>query len=146
MTTVSHLGICVSDLERSLAFYTGALGFTATGEHTVGPDYGRLMEIDGVKLTSHFLTKDGVTVELLHYEHPGHTGDGTRRPLNALGLTHLSFRVDDCDEAAARIERHGGRVVDGTRTTIDLGGGLTLDFVYCTDPDGTRVELMRLPT
>jgi len=32
----------------------------------------------------------------------------------------------------------------GTRTTFDLPGA-TLDFVYCTDPDGVRIELMHLP-
>ena len=33
-TTFSHLGICVSDLERSLRFYCEALGFTAAESHT----------------------------------------------------------------------------------------------------------------
>jgi hypothetical protein len=33
--------------------------------------------------------------------------------------------------------------VRGTRTTFDLGES-ALDFVYCTDPDGVRIELMDL--
>jgi len=36
-------------------------------------------------------------------------------------------------------------VVPATRTTFDLGSA-HLDFVYCTDPDGTRIELMDLPS
>jgi hypothetical protein len=35
-------------------------------------------------------------------------------------------------------------VLPDTRTTLGQGAGL-MDFVYCMDPDGTRVELMRLP-
>ena len=37
----------------------------------------------------------------------------------------------------------GGAVVESSRTQIDLGGA-ALEFVYCTDPDGVRVELMDL--
>jgi hypothetical protein len=37
----------------------------------------------------------------------------------------------------------GGSIVESSRTTIDLGGA-ALDFLYCTDPDGVRVELMDL--
>jgi hypothetical protein len=35
-------------------------------------------------------------------------------------------------------------VVRTTRTTFDLPG-VRLDFLYCTDPDGVRIELMDLP-
>jgi predicted enzyme related to lactoylglutathione lyase len=64
--------------------------------------------------------------------------------VNKLGLTHLSLRVDDLDAVAADIARFGGTVLDDTRTTIDFHGA-RLDFVYCTDPNGVRIELMQLP-
>jgi lactoylglutathione lyase len=64
--------------------------------------------------------------------------------MNELGLTHLSIRVDDVSAVAATLEALGGTVVSGTRTTFDLPGA-PLDFVYCTDPDGVRIELMQLP-
>jgi lactoylglutathione lyase len=64
--------------------------------------------------------------------------------MNQLGLTHLSVRVDDVDAVAEAVDNLGGTVVEGTRTTFDTPGAL-LDFVYCTDPDGVRIELMRLP-
>ena len=66
-----------------------------------------------------------------------------RRAVNQLGLTHLSFRVRDVAGTAARMVELGGAVVESSRTTIDLGG-TALEFVYCTDPDGVRVELMDL--
>jgi catechol 2,3-dioxygenase-like lactoylglutathione lyase family enzyme len=143
-TTFSHLGICVSDLERSLRFYCEALGFTPAESHIVGDEFGRLMELDGVTLRSQFVRRDAMAIELLHFTAPGHVGVPDRRPMNELGLTHLSVRVDDVDAVAALVETMGGTVVAGTRTTVDIPG-TPLDFVYCTDPDGVRIELMHIP-
>jgi len=139
----SHLGICVSDLEESMRFYCDALGFELVQSHTVGAEFARLMELEDVVLQSRFVRRDGVSIELLHFDSPGHCGDGVRRPMNQLGLTHLSLRVDDLDGVALRIESLGGSVLRETRTT--LGASNALDFVYCTDPDGVRIELMHLP-
>jgi catechol 2,3-dioxygenase-like lactoylglutathione lyase family enzyme len=143
-TTFSHLGICVSDLERSVRFYCEGLGFAPAESHTVGQEFGRLMELDGVHLRSQFVRRDAVAIELLHYSVPGPIGDPVRRPMNQLGLTHLSVRVDDVDAVISTLESLGGTVVEPTRTTFDLSG-IPLDFVYCTDPDGTRIELMNIP-
>jgi len=143
-TTFSHLGICVSDLERSLRFYCEALDFAPAESHAVGAEFGRLMELDGVVLRSQFVRRDAMAIELLHFTSPDPIGDGARRPMNQLGLTHLSVRVDDVDAVAAAVERLGGTVVAGTRTTFELSG-TSLDFVYCTDPDGVRIELMNIP-
>jgi catechol 2,3-dioxygenase-like lactoylglutathione lyase family enzyme len=140
----SHLGICVSDLERSRRFYREGLGFDEVGAHRVGREFATLMELPGVDVDSVMLARDGVTVELLGYRAPGHVGEPVRRPMNQLGLTHLSFRVEDVDAAASAVERAGGVVIGVTRTTLDTAS-VTLDFLYCTDPDGTRIELMCLP-
>ena len=144
-TAFSHVGVCVSDLERSRRFYCGGLGFDEVGSHHVGDEFASLMEVPGVDVDSVMLARDGVTVELLRFRAPGHVGEPLRRSMNRLGLTHLSFRVDDVDAAASAIERAGGAVIGGTRTRFDVAG-TALDFVYCTDPDGTRIELMHLPT
>jgi catechol 2,3-dioxygenase-like lactoylglutathione lyase family enzyme len=141
--TFSHVGICVSDLERSVRFYCEGLGFELVQSHTVGEEFGRLMELDHVVLQSRFVRRDGVSIELLHFDSPGHSGEAVRRPMNQLGLTHLSLRVQDVDVVAEAIESRGGTVVADTRTTF--GSSDVLDFVYCTDPDGVRIELMHLP-
>jgi catechol 2,3-dioxygenase-like lactoylglutathione lyase family enzyme len=140
----SHFGICVSDIDRSSRFYCEGLGFEPVATHQIGPEFGTLMEVEGVQLESRMLTRDGITLELLGFVTPGPTGDGSRRPMNRLGLTHLSLRVDDVEGVAATVEAYGGSVVRGTRTTFDLGE-VALDFLYCTDPDGVRIELMHLP-
>jgi catechol 2,3-dioxygenase-like lactoylglutathione lyase family enzyme len=141
----SHLGICVSDLDVSVRFYRDGLGFEPVASHRIGGEFACLMELDGVALESQMLSRDGVTIELLGFSHPESFGARSRRPLNQLGLTHLSLRVDDIESVATTIERLGGEVVRTTRTCIEAGSS-RLEFVYCTDPDGVRIELMDLPT
>ena len=142
-TTFSHFGICVRDLERSLRFYCEGLGFERAETHEIGADFAGLMELDEVDLVSQFIRKGETAIELLSFRRPDTGGDGTRRPVNQLGLTHLSFRVADLPAVAARVTELGGTVLEHTRTTIDFGG-TPLAFVYCTDPDGVRIELMDL--
>jgi len=141
--SVSHIGICVSDLEASLHFYRDGLGFEEVAAHQVGGEFAVLLEVDGVRLRSRMVRRDGVTLELLAFDAPGTSGIPGRRPMNRLGFTHLSLRVEDLDSVAATIGAFGGSVVGSTRTTLEVGDA-ALDFVYCTDPDGVRIELMDL--
>ena len=142
-STFSHLGICVTDLTRSLRFYCDALGFEKGESHTIGSAFAPLMDLPDVSLTSQFIQKGTTTIELLSFDEPASFGDGVRRPLHQLGLTHLSFRVRDLPATAARVVELGGLLVETSRTSMDLGSG-TVEFVYCTDPDVVRIELMHL--
>ncbi len=139
----SHFGLCVSDLERSLRFYCEALGFERAESHDIGPEFARLMDLPDVAVTSQFIRRGPTAIELLCFRDPPPFGSRERRPVNQLGLTHLSFRVRDVAATAARVVELGGTVVESSRTVIDLGS-TPLEFVYCTDPDGVRVELMDL--
>jgi len=139
----SHFGICVRDLDRSLHFYCEALGFEKAESHQIGQEFARLMDLDEVSVTSQFIRRGATAIELLAFDEPAPFGDGERRAVHQLGLTHLSFRVQDLEGTVQRVCDLGGSVVDSSRTTIDLGGA-PLRFVYCTDPDGVRVELMDL--
>jgi catechol 2,3-dioxygenase-like lactoylglutathione lyase family enzyme len=141
--TFSHFGICVRDLERSLRFYCEALGFEKAESHAIGSEFAKLMELPDVAVTSQFIRKGTTAIELLAFTEPAPFGDGERRAVHQLGLTHLSFRVDDVNAVAAKVVALGGSIVESSRTTIDFGG-TPLEFVYCTDPDGVRVELMDL--
>jgi lactoylglutathione lyase len=143
-TTFSHFGLCVSDLERSMRFYCDGLGFQPAIRYEVGADFADTLEVDGdISVVSQFITRDGVSIELLHYAKGEVTGSPSATR-NQLGLTHLSLNVDDVDETAAKLVACGGTVVDSTRTKIDNPDGSVNDFVFVADPDGTRVELMKL--
>lgn len=135
----SHIGLCVRDLERSRRFYVDGLGF----EEYARFDLQRpLAEVDPpYDFTSFFIQKGGVRIELLDYRQPGVIGEPVTRR-NHLGLTHLSFVVDDVDAAAAELEEYGGTIVEGTRSGQDDPDAIQI--IFLADPDGTRVELMRL--
>jgi lactoylglutathione lyase len=141
--TFSHFGICVSDLDRSLRFYCDALGFEKAESHEIGREFAPLMDFPDVVLTSQFIRKGTTAIELLAFTEPTPFGDRERRAVNQLGLTHLSFQVGDLDGTAAKVVELGGAIVETSRTTIDFGE-TPLRFLYCTDPDGVRVELMDL--
>lgn len=140
---LTHLGICVSDLEPALGFWRDALGFREVGTLDVeGSEAATLLELPGVELRAVYLERDGVRIELLHYPAPGHAGSAEPRAMNALGLTHLSFRVQDLDATLAALERAGGHVLAQTRTNNPK---FRAAAVFVTDPDGTRVELVQAP-
>lgn len=136
-----HVGICVSDLERSLRFYTEGLGFETTMVPPVGSQWSDALEIGGeVEFTAHFIKKGGFEFELLHYATPGAHGtpSATR---NQLGFTHLAMNVDDLEGAIELLVGLGGTYLESTRTRFESPDGTT-ELCFVADPDGVRVELI----
>jgi catechol 2,3-dioxygenase-like lactoylglutathione lyase family enzyme len=139
---VSHIGLCVSDLERSLRFYCDGLGFEQAEGYDLDEQMldglDRALEVSSpVKLRSQMITNGDLKIELLHFREPAATGDpSTQR--NQIGFTHLSLFVDDVDVLAARLAELGGEVLAGTRAKLGY------EVVFVADPDGARVELMAL--
>jgi len=140
---LSHIGICVSNLERSLRFYRDLLGFRYLGElQLAGEPTETLLRIRNLDLRAIYLERDGTRIELLHYQSPGCTGDGQPRPMNQLGLTHLSMRVDNFEETVAALETAGVQVLHDTRIDVPA---FEAAAVFVTDPDGTLIELVQAP-
>lgn len=142
MLRLSHRGICVSDIAQSVRFYCEALDFAPYQDHgTVsGPDIEKTMEMVGVQFRCKMLKhRDGPVLQLLQFLAPASFGSRERRSTLQYGLVHLSFYVDDLDATAAKIAGAGGSVHEETRAHYPEGGTTLL---YCTDPDGVRIELM----
>ena len=131
----SHLCVGVSDIERSLVFYTKVLGMDVVFD----------VELDGAGLDAVTGMTGGkgrmiggligaTMVELLSL------GDVPAVPEGAhLGYTNMSFRVDDLDAAHAALQCH-----DNVRVAPPVEvAGLRMLFVY--DPDDTPIELIELP-
>ena len=145
MVTLSHRGICVRDIETSARFYQDALGFEPYQDHGIveGPDMEKTMQLPGVRLRPVMLKRpDGPVIELLQFLAPPATGPREKRSTLQYGLVHISFYVDDIDVWAARIRAAGGTVYEETRAYF---AGNDTTMLYCTDPDGVRVELMKAP-
>ena len=132
-TVANHVGLCVTDLERSRRFYEEALGFTFDRDLRPPDDMtGKLLDVDRPGLTAVYLTMGSFVLELLHFERDGNP-PFRERVFNEPGLTHLSLGVDDVPATLELVRSHGGSVVESS----DLGVA-----VIVRDPDGQLIELL----
>jgi lactoylglutathione lyase len=129
----NHLGHCVSDLARSRRFYEELLGFEVERElHPPDDPSSTLLRLPKpLGMTALYLRRDGLVLELLHFER------GTKlardRVMNEPGLTHVSVSVDDVDAVCARVADYGGEVLADT----NIGAA-----IFIRDPDGQLIELL----
>lgn len=132
---VNHVGLCVTDLERSRRFYEEVFGFSHRDDlHPDDGPTGRLLGIEPpVGLDAVYLTLGPFVLELLRFDRDGNA-PARDRSFTEPGLTHLSFGVDDLAEACRRVRAAGGRVLEDTEL-----GGLA---VMVRDPDGQLLELL----
>src|SRR5512138_3228821 len=71
VTAVDSIGIPVSDMERSLDFYTHVLGFERVADREVfGAPYEKLYGVFGVRLRAARLRLGDESIELLQFETP----------------------------------------------------------------------------
>lgn len=140
---LGHLGICVSDLERSIRFYRDLLGFRPVSQVKVkGPESDRLLRLEGVDQRTVFLERDGLRLALFAYQAPATKGDGAPRAMNELGLAAIMLRVDDLDATLEPFRAAGVRVLEETYTAHP---GFRSKLVFLCDPDGTLIELVEMP-
>jgi len=140
---VGHLGLCVSDLERSLRFYRDLLGFLPLSEVEVsGAEADRALRLEGVRQRTVFLERDGVRLALFAFEAPAPRGDRAPRAMNELGFAALMLRVDDLDATLAGFRAAGVRILESTYTAHPE---YRSKLVFLCDPDGTLIELIELP-
>lgn len=140
---LTHLGICVSDLDRSLRFYRDVLGCVEVGRLELeGEPTATLNGWPDVKVRAVYVERDGWRIELMEFAVPGWIGPREPRPMNQVGLTHLSFRVADLDAVCEQIEAAGGGLLPGTRVDPE---GVPVRAMMAFDPDGMRLELIEAP-
>ena len=139
---LTHVGICVSDLERSLRFYRDLLGFAYEHDLEVaGEPTDTLLRLRGVELRAVYLVRDGVRIELLRFASPPAPPPRTRT-IHEHGLTHLSFRVADLSATLAALRAAGERVLE---ETVVLFPEFQAGAAMVTDPDGQLIELVQAP-
>ena len=138
---LTHLGICVSDIGRSLRFYRDLLGCKEVGRLEMeGAPVTTLNGMPEVKVRAIYLERDGWRLELIEFPVPGWIGSQSPRPMNQVGFTHLSFRVADLDAICAGIEAAGGGVLRDSH--VGQAGSPTR-AIMAFDPDGIRLELVQ---
>ena len=139
---LAHVGICVSELERSLRFYRDLLGFSLEHELEVGGEpTDTLLRLRGTKLRALYLSRDGVRIELLHFASPP-APPARERTMHERGLTHLSFRVADLDATLEALRAAGDRILEETIIRFPEFGAAA---AFIRDPDGQLIELVQSP-
>ena len=131
----NHIGICVTDLDRSRRFYEEVLDFRYWWEPLDVPDEGSgpLMRLSPVGATAVYLVNGRFVLELLYYADAG-VHETPRRVMNELGMTHLSVAVPDMVAAKAKVVPAGGEVLEDTDMWGRAGS-------RSGTPDGQLIEL-----
>ncbi|GAA2441348.1 VOC family protein [Actinomadura vinacea] len=121
--STGHIGLNVTDLDRSRDFYQRVFGFDV------------LAESDGERRWA-FLGRDGRLVVTLWQQSAGEFSSGTP------GLHHLSFQVGSIEEVreaeALLRELEVTFAYDGV---VPHGEGAGSGGIFFTDPDGIRLEI-----
>jgi glyoxylase I family protein len=132
---VDHLDLVVSDLERSLAFYSELLeplGYHRRSE-IIGERGERVVYLGGT---------GGASVSLRERQSDAHAVPYDRY---AVGIHHLAFGADArkrVDERAAWLRARGAEIESGP-AEYDYTPGYYAVFFY--DPDGIKLEIVHRP-
>jgi lactoylglutathione lyase len=142
--SANHVGLTVSDLGRSIAFYRDLLGFNVAYERgEVTAEYmPRLVGIPGARLKIAGLEIPGLHVDLIQYLEP--QGVASAGSTSDVGNVHIGFTVDDLREAYRQLSAAGVRFKSEpvSPTTGPNKGGWAIYFV---DPDGITLEMIQRP-
>jgi catechol 2,3-dioxygenase-like lactoylglutathione lyase family enzyme len=129
----------VEDMDAAKAFFT-ELGMEVVGETTVeGPWADKVVGLEGVRADIVMLqTPDGHgRVELSKFHSPPAVKTQPHpAPTNALGLRRIMFAVEDIDDVVARLQNHGGELVDEIAQYEDL-----YRLCFMRGPEGIIVGL-----
>ncbi|MGY2005841.1 VOC family protein [Nocardia gipuzkoensis] len=119
-----HIGLNVSDLDRSVEFYRRALGFEQLAASTDAQRRWAFLGADGKLVVTLWEQSDGAF--------------STEMP----GLHHLSFQVDSIDQVRAveRVLRELS-VAFAHDGVVAHGEGVASGGIFFTDPDGIRLEV-----
>ena len=118
---IHHVTLTVSDLDRSVAWYTDVLGFTES--HRV--------EVNG--MAKAMLTRDGLLLTLTDHRHLADPGPFSER---RTGLDHLAFAVADRVALEAWADRLDALGVARDEVTRGRSG----DLIAFRDPDNIALE------
>jgi catechol 2,3-dioxygenase-like lactoylglutathione lyase family enzyme len=124
---IQHVDLCVSDVERSLAFYLELLGPLGLEED--------------IRIESYRGTEQVVYLRFGEQNVGFRPADGGEHHYYGIGIEHLAFEVDAREEVDAAFERAralGARIHHPPEEDDDVEGYYAA-FVF--DPDGIRVEV-----
>jgi lactoylglutathione lyase len=146
LSDLHHIGITVSDIERSVRFYRDVLGLLLVRRRSADADYlGAQTGYPGVRLeVASFKVSPDSPQSLEIAQYATHAGGSSDASTNLAGNAHLCFRVDDIQTVYDSFLAQGVRF-RSSPVPITSGpnqGGLV---VYFYDPDGFTLEMFQPP-
>jgi catechol 2,3-dioxygenase-like lactoylglutathione lyase family enzyme len=146
---VAMIGFTVSDMDRSVAFYSDVLTFEKVADFRVnGPAYDQLEGVFGANMRIVHLKLGDQVVELTQYvSPPGGRPIPVPSRSNDLWFEHMAIVVSDMERAYAVLQRHQVRQISPAPQTIPpsnvpAAGIKALKF---RDPDNHDLELIWFP-
>jgi catechol 2,3-dioxygenase-like lactoylglutathione lyase family enzyme len=136
VTKPNHIGLTVTDLDASTAFYRDVVGMELERRYPIAEDawFKTLTENPDAVVEAVMLRLGAIRLQLVQYHRGGSPG-GTGHA--ALGGLHLCFEVDDVDATFTALSSDG-RYHVGPVVRREPYGGRSF---YVHDPDGVPVEL-----
>ena len=142
MKAVRHIGIVVSDKEKALHFYRDLLGLKVVKVMEESGEYiDNMLGLKNVRVNTVKMSADnGVTlIELLEFKSHLSRNGGARK-IYSVGPSHVAFTVENLDEIYLRMSEAGIRFNAPPQRSPDGYAKVT----FCSDPDGTPVELVQV--
>ena len=136
---LSHIGISVKDLDRSIRFYRDLLGMDLVAEERfAGPQYEQILALPGARGRVALVKRSSLALELFEFEQPAPMPADLLRPVCDHGITHFCVEVDDIETEYSRLEAAG---VVFHCPVIEFPWAAKA--VYARDPDGNVFELLQ---
>ena len=148
VTGVDSIGLTVSDLDRSVSFYSQVLSFEKVSEVEVeGPDWEHLEGIFGVRMRIARMRLGDEFLELTEYLVPRGKPAVADSRSNDRWFQHVAIVVSDIDSAYRRLRsfkvQHASSGPQRLPDWNPNAGGI--QAFYFRDPDGHPLEILAFP-
>jgi catechol 2,3-dioxygenase-like lactoylglutathione lyase family enzyme len=147
-TAVDSIGLTVSDMDRSVEFFTQLLSFEKVSDVEVaGTDYEHLQGVFGLRMRVVRLRLGDEFIELTQYLAP----EGRPIPVDSRSndrwFQHLAIIVADMDRAYLHLRRHKVRHASTGPQTLPayIPAAAGIRAFYFKDPDGHALEILQFP-
>ncbi|MGI9300765.1 MAG: VOC family protein, partial [Luminiphilus sp.] len=139
---INHIGLSVSNLDASLAFYTKGTGAgIARSKRKINQNAERAGGLNSTVRAREVLTFPNGYLEVTEYEGAGR--DTVQLPVKGPGLTHVCYQSPSTDDIYGRLVEQGATsVTRGSEPVHLLGQGVY--YAYARDHDGVMFETEHL--
>ena len=145
---VGAIGITVSEMDRSVKFYTEVLGFKKiTDEEIWGEEYEKLNNLFGLRIRVVRMKLGEETIELIDYLTSGGRSIPEDAKSNDLIFQHIAIVVSDMDAAYIHLRKYMVMHVSTAPQTIPVSNKAAagIKAFYFHDPDMHNLELIYFP-